>query len=519
MTRYLQLPACILAGVLCHAAAGTAVAQQSGAISDLPPGQSDNTDRFDTNPIDGLRGTRSVLDDPADEFVPRTREPQNAERTRRRQRRADRNALRGIPDAELPTVGGIPQAIPEEPFDLGTLDPNTTGTVTPEAEPQPRENTVDPYAPLGLRNGNFTYFPELEISSLVTDNVGQDPSGERSAFGVVLRPSLNVQSNWVRHNAALTVASAHTIFPGDTDENRNELSVNAEARIDVRRTFAIDYQSRYILSQDSSDGDNSGATTGTSIDHELGADLTLRRQNARLLPSLRVGVDRFMFGDEDLVGGGTQDNSDQDYVEPSAELRLGYAISQAVQPYVAVGYSRRIHDEKRDRSGLERDSDGYDFRVGADLSVGTVLNGNIDVGYGIRDFEDGALSTADGFVGSSSLTWSPSPLTTFTFGATGSLDETTTTGASAIQNLSVNASVTHRLRRNLTATGGASITFADYLGIRRLDETYQVDLGLAYAIGRHIELVGNYQFNAVDSTVPTQEYTENQITAGVRFRL
>ena len=129
------------------------------------------------------------------------------------------------------------------------------------------------------------------------------------------------------------------------------------------------------------------------------------------------------------------------------------------------------------------------------------------------------MSTADGFVGSSSLTWSPSPLTTFTFGATGSLDETTTTGASAIQNLSVNASVTHRLRRNLTATGGASITFADYLGIRRLDETYQVDLGLAYAIGRHIELVGNYQFNAVDSTVPTQEYTENQITAGVRFRL
>lgn len=519
MTRYLQLPACILAGLLCHAAAAPAWAQQSGAISDLPPGQADNTDRFDTDPIDSLRGSRSVLDDPADEFVRREPEPQDAERARRRQRRADRNALRGIPDSDIPTVGGIPEAIPEEPFDLGTLDPNTTGSIPEEAEPEPRDDTTDPYAPLGMRNGNFTYFPELEISSLFTDNVGQDPSGERSAFGVVLRPSLNVESNWARHRAALTVGGEHTIFPGETDENRNELSVNGEARIDVRRTFAIDYEGRYILSQDSSDGDNSGATTGTSIDHELGADLTFRRQNARVLPSLRVGVDRFIFGDEDLAGGGTQDNSDEDYVEPSAELRLGYAISQAVQPYVAVGYSRRIHDERRDRSGLERDSDGYDFRVGADLNVGTVLNGNIDVGYGIRDFEDSALKTADGFVGSSSLNWSPSPLTTFTFGATGSLDETTTTGASAIQNVSVNASVTHRLRRNLTATGGASVTFADYLGIRRHDETYQVDLGLAYAIGRHIELVGNYQFNAVESTVPSQEYTENQVTAGVRFRL
>ena len=517
MTRHSQLPACILAGLLCHVAASGVSAQQAGSISDLPPGQADNTDRFDTDALAGLRGTRSVLDDPADEFVQRDRDPENRERTRQRRRRADRNALRGIPDAEIPGVGGIPQAIPEEPFDLGTLDPDTTGAIEPD--PEPRENTVDPFAPVGLRNGAFTYFPELEISSLFTDNVGQDATGKQSAFGVVLRPSLNAQSNWTRHNAALTIASEHTIFPGDTDENRNELSLNGEARIDVRRSFAIDYAGRYILSQDSSDGDNSGATTGTSIDHELGADLTFRRQNAKFLPSLRIGVDRFKFGDEDLVGGGTQDNSDQDYVEPSAELRLGYAISQAVQPYVAVGYSRRIHDERLDRSGLERDSDGYDFRVGADVNFGTVLNGNVDVGYGLREFEDSSLSTADGFVGSSSLTWSPTPLTTFTFGATGSLDETTTSGASAVQNLSVNASVSHRLRRNLTATGGASVTFADYLGIRRHDETYQVDLGLAYAIGRHIELVGSYQFNAVESTVPSQEYTENQITAGVRFRL
>lgn len=517
MTRHPQLPACILAALLIQAACGGAWAQQAGAISDLPPGQIDNTDRFDAAAPDGLRGTRSVLDDPADEFVPREREPQDVQLEEQRRQRADRNALRGIPNSQIPGVPGIPRAIPDEPFDLGTLDPDTTGTVPPAS--QPVEDTVDPYAPLGLRNGSFTYFPELEISSLFTDNVGQDPSGEKSEFGIVLRPSLNVQSNGARHSTGLTVASAHTIFPNDTDENRNRLSVNGTARIDVRRTFAVDYQGRYILSQDSSDGDNSGSTTGTSIDHELGADLTFRRQNARFLPSLRVGVDRFMFGDEDLVGGGTQNNSDQDYVEPSVELRLGYAISQAIQPFVAFGYSRRLHDSKRDRNGLERDSDGYDFRVGADLNLGPVLTGTVDVGYGLREFEDSALDTADGFVGNSTITWNPTALTTFTFGATGALNETTTAGASAIQSLTASATVTHRLRRNLTATGGVNLTFADYLGVNRNDETYQVDLGLAYAIGRHVELVGSYQFNAVESTVSTQEFTENQITAGVRFRL
>lgn len=182
-----------------------------------------------------------------------------------------------------------------------------------------------------------------------------------------MRPSLTVQSNLPRHSASLTLNSEHTIFATHTDENQHELNVTGEARLDVSRTFAIDYEGSYSLTQDSMDGGSSGNTTGTSTNHQGSLSYTFRRRNIVLRPSLRVGVNGFLFGDETASGGGTIDNSDQDYVEPEVELRLGYGISRAVEAYAAAEYSRRIHVRSRDRNGLKRDSDGYEFRLGAAL--------------------------------------------------------------------------------------------------------------------------------------------------------
>lgn len=54
-----------------------------------------------------------------------------------------------------------------------------------------------------------------------------------------------MQSNLPRHSASLTLNSEHTIFATHTDENQHELNVTGEARLDVSRTFAIDYEGSY----------------------------------------------------------------------------------------------------------------------------------------------------------------------------------------------------------------------------------------------------------------------------------
>ncbi|MEM7429982.1 MAG: outer membrane beta-barrel protein [Pseudomonadota bacterium] len=466
-----------------------------------------------------------ALEDPVDRILNRnaSRDSASQERRRPRSRRRRANAVPDLSESEIPQ---IPNGIPDRPFDLTTLDPQTSGSTsqqpaeTADGRTQTQAVTpADPYAPLGIRSGSFLLFPELEISGIYTDNVGQDENNEKSAAGIVLRPGLTIQSNWARHSARLALSSEHTIFPGESSEDRNELSGTLDLRFDVNRVAEIEYSGRYTLSQDSSDGDSTGATTGTSIDHELGGDLTLRRRNARFMPSIRAGVDAFIFGDEDLVGGGTQNNSDRDYVEPEVELRLTYAHTRAVQPYVAATYSRRMHKQRLDRNGLERDSDGYELKGGVDLELGVLVTGNIELGYGVRDYEDASLKTTGGPVGTSRVVWNPTPLTTLALTASGSIDETSSAGASAIRSASAGVALTHRFRRNLTGTAGFTASFGDYVGIRRLDETYQIDLGLAYALTRNVEVTGRFNHVTTKSTVPGQEYSENQLSAGILFRL
>ncbi len=461
------------------------------------------------------------LNDPADRFLNRNEDNggNSGQRRRAGRRTGAANAAANLEETRIPQ---IPNGIPDRPFDLTNQDPPTTGSVPaqPDAPARaPAAERPDPYAPLGIRSGSFILFPELGISGVNTDNVGQDERGERAATGFVLRPGLAIQSNWARHSYRFAVNSVHTFFPEERGENRNEINGTLDLRLDVSRNAQIEYSGRYTLSQDSSDSDSSGSTSGTSIDHELGGDLTISRRNAKLLPSLRVGVDAFIFGNETLSAGGTQANSDRDYIEPDAELRLTYAHTSAVQPYLAGIYSRRMHKERVDRSGLERDSDGYELKGGVDLALGALVTGNVEIGVGVRDFEDPTLKTTAGLVGTSQVNWNLTPLTTLALSASGSLDETSTAGASAIRRSAVGIALTHRFRRNLTGTAGFNASFSDFVGIRRLDETYEIDLGLAYALSRNIEVTGSYNHTTTKSSVPGQEFSENQFSAGVRFRL
>lgn len=472
-----------------------------------------NDDTFaQTLPLD------DTLADPAETALNRGQNQEHRERRRTRTTR-DANAVPDLSEAEIPP---IPNGIPDRPFDLTTQDP---ASPAPEerADPAQRQTRTttqaDPYAPLGIRSGSFLVFPEFQISGVYTDNVGQDEIDERSAAGVVLRPGITVQSNWATHSARLALNSEHTYFAGEEDENRNQLNAALDLNLDLQRSAGLEIAARYQLSQDNTNDETGLATTGTSINHEVGGDVTLSRRNAKILPSIRAGVDAFLYGEEDLSAGGIQDNSDRDYVEPDVEVRLTYAHTRAVQPYVAATYSRRMHKEKRDRNGLERDSDGYELKGGVDLDLSTLLTGNIEVGYGVRDYEDANLKTTGGLVGTSRLTWNPTPLTSLALSASGSIDETTTAGASGIRSFSAGATLTHRFRRYLTGTAGFTASFGDYVGIRRLDETYQFDLGFALQVTRNVDFTGQFNHVTTKSNGAAQDYSENQFSAGMRFRL
>ena len=73
----------------------------------------------------------------------------------------------------------------------------------------------------------------------------------------------------------------------------------------------------------------------------------------------------FVYSDVALGGGGTENNSDRNYIEPQLSVRTGYGLKPGLKPYVKLEYAPRFHPQAADRNGERRDSQGGAVYLGA----------------------------------------------------------------------------------------------------------------------------------------------------------
>ena len=103
----------------------------------------------------------------------------------------------------------------------------------------------------------------------------------------------------------------------------------------------------------------------------------LTHRFGRLSTTLQGGAVWQYYDDVELAGGGEEDNSDREYVEPEAALRVGYEASPALQPFVEAAYPPRFHFEDRDRNGFDRNSDGYRVEAGVAFEPSPIWSGEL----------------------------------------------------------------------------------------------------------------------------------------------
>ncbi|MGE0210359.1 MAG: outer membrane beta-barrel protein [Parvibaculaceae bacterium] len=422
--------------------------------------------------------------------------------------------LRGTEDID--TQQGLAIPAPPPPPQL------TVGPAPEESEPPLRRKGAEeePFAPLGVRTGGLILYPALELGGVVTDNVRQTKRDRKSDIGLRVAPALRVESDWVRHALRLSANGDFTFYETYDDFNRTNLDAEAGLRLDVRRSTTLDLTANYSLTQtSSSDIEVPNNAVGQRQDEEAGVLAALKHRFNRLEATLTTGASWLFYGDVDLAGGGTEDNSDRDYVEPSAGLRLGYEASPAFTPFIEAVYAPRIHHKEVDRSGLRRDSDGGYARAGTAFNVSEIWSGEAALRVDVRDYEDPTLDT-EALVGfDANVSWRPTRLTTVTLTGKTGLEESSLPGVSAVRSYEAGLDVTHALRENIILSAGTGFAFADYPG--KSDDEWQADanLALSYILRRNIEFVLGYEFTHLESKAPDDGYTENRVTAGMRFRL
>jgi hypothetical protein len=402
----------------------------------------------------------------------------------------------------------------EEPAAIPSL------TIAPEEEQVPLKTIrpiTDPYAAPGMELGGIILYPSLEAGTVYTSNVASSATDARSDFGLSVIPTLRFESDWVRHSWTGQAAGDFVAYLENEDYDSMQFDASSAFRLDIRHTTRAEFDASYALGQESSaDSEVPDTAIGNRTDHTLMANTAIIHDLGEFEGRAKVGIERQIYEDVKLSGGGTEDNSDRDNYTPSLALRFSYTDPPALKPFVELTYAPRFHDEKFDRNGLRRDSQGVTASVGVTLDQGPLWFGEMALVYAVRDYEDSALATNEVFGVNGNLIWTPTELTTVEMTLATALNESASATSSGTKTWSGRIDVAHELRENVTLHGGFGVEFERFSG--GTDTTLTPNLGIEWQLNPNLAWTAGYEgtwFEAADSG---GNYNEQRLMTGIVLR-
>lgn len=405
----------------------------------------------------------------------------------------------------------------------------------------------DPYLPLGLRAGSFTFFPAVDLIAGYNTNPGQSSEPEGAKLYTVA-PELRAQSNWSRHELKGELRGSYTGYSPDQTPtlSRPFLNGRVDGRVDVTRDTRIDLNGRVLVSTDSPNSPNLQAGLAKlPFFATFGGGAGLAHRFNRFELSGKGDVQRTVYQDSTLTDGTTASNEDRNYNQYGGTLRGSYDIFPGVRPFVEIGADTRVHDLNTDFFGYQRDSKGLTGSVGSTFEVTRILTGDVSVGYTHRTYEDPRLSDIDGLIGNASLIWTVNALTTVRLTGASTIGESTIPGVPGVIYRDVGLQIDHAFRRWLIGSaklgfgmdtykngatetsGGTTTTVCNCTTVTttagetitdRIDKRYSAGLGLTYKLNREMQLKGEVRQDWLRSNVIGVNYTATTFLLGLRLQ-
>ena len=402
----------------------------------------------------------------------------------------------------------------DDPADQSTIIPDPNLIVVEQSPPKRRKVAGDPYAPRGISLGAITLYPSLGVGGVATSNVQGSAKDAKADTGLALRPAIRLESDWVRHQWTAGASGDLSYYADNPDLNGRNLDIFQRFRLDVRRGTTAVLEESYVQGQAGlEESDVPASVVGYRTEHTLASSAAVTQDLGGFEARIKAGGVWRIFEDVALSGGGTEDNSDRDYVEPALTFRATFTDPPVIKPFVEAGYAPRIHQRKFDRNGLRRDSNGYSVGAGVTLDRGPIWSGDVALTYLRRDYEDPALKSNDAFGLNGNLTWSPTEVTRIVLSLGTSLSETSSATSSGSRNWSIGLAASQAVRENVDVSAGlgANIETAD----TGTDVTYDASLGVAWKLNPNLSWSAGYDFTWLNAANSDRDYTVHKISTGL----
>ena len=378
--------------------------------------------------------------------------------------------------------------------------------------------TSDPWAPLGLRGGSFLWFPGIDISTGYTTNAARSATGE-SAFLMRIAPELRLTSDWSRHSLTGLIRGTYTTYFDSDEEDDKELEANLNLNLNISENTTGNLLANYSLRQETNA--SSIASTGTiattrADETRLRGEAGIQHNLSTLALNLRGSIERTIYDNGGASDEAQSNNDDRDQTEYRGTIRLTYQPEARISPFAQTEIGLRRLDNPR-ATGFNRDSTSYGLSGGIALNMAPKLSGEAALGYRAENLRDKRLDDISGLTLEASLLWSPTPLTTVEFSTSTNFDTTTIANSPGIITHQGNIILTHALRRNLLLTVEGSIEHQDTRNSPLETTTYRAGTGVNWHMTRWLQTTANYNYEQLQSSTKSDDYTANEFRLGVRL--
>ena len=252
----------------------------------------------------------------------------------------------------------------------------------------------------GIPLGGFVVHPRLAVDFEFDDNVYRTQNNRVSDFVFRVRPGVTVDSDWEQHALQFYAEAELARWASNAGLNYESFIVGTRGRFDIDDEFAVNGMAEFARINIPQGQPGSVGPALNSITHQFTTGMSLSYNGDPFYARIGPRFQRVIYVEGD--GGVNQNYS---LIEIAA--RVGYKITPELSVFLDPSYQWVRYDNSTDPFGFQRDSEGYDIRVGVAYDITRTITAEIGLGYFHRTFRDARTPPIGGLSGLARLYWNP----------------------------------------------------------------------------------------------------------------
>jgi len=379
------------------------------------------------------------------------------------------------------------------------------------------------YEPMGLRVGSFNVAPTLAIGLEKNDNIYYQSIDKTGDLITQLAPAIVISSDWGRHSLTATLSADYADYEKHTSENTLGWDAGLAGRLDIHGANYVFGGVGFSQNYDPPYAPESLANNQVLRPIKFNADQAnfgFVVEGNRLKFTGTGSYAKYNYFDTQTLTGVTVDENTRDYSSWIWSGRADYAVSPATSIFAVLNDNTRNY---RLSSVKAQDSKGYDFGLGLDFDLTSLITGSFQVGYLDQKYTNPLYKSIKAPAFKAGIQYFPTEMTTIHFTANRTVNETPQVNASGYLSSDFSLGVDHELLRNFVLMANYEYIMDKYHGVSidRHDNRSAVNFSGRYLLSRNLSVTAGYTYSDLKShgAQAIRSFTDNafRVSLGLQY--